>query len=678
MAAAITAAFGLVLRVLFLIQSAGDPLRTHLGLDMAGYDRWARAILAGRGLGEAPFTQAPLFPLLLSAAYAVLGPDPVRALWAHLLPGAVAVFLTALAAGRWKGPVAAWTAGLLVALYKPAIFYTGVLLPPAWVLAVAAVCVWLGMRHDPKRPARSTEALVGLAYGILALGQPAALLAVVPAVWFLADAGRRRRAAVLMLAGAALPLFLTLLYNGISGAWSPVAVNGGINLYIGNGPEANGAYVRPAGVREDRDLLGIAAAGGATVPGSAGPRSVDSGSAGPGSADPGGAAAARANASWTRRAIGFAATHPFRTAGLGARKLLLFFGQYEIPQVESLPFERRYAGLLRLPLPGMALLAAAGLLGFLLARRDRAARWLALSAAAVAVGVCVFFVTARFRMPAVPFLAVLAGGGAVESVSLFRSDRRRALLPVAAALAVCVLLTLNLSGIDARAGEGQYRFRLGVILESEGRAPEAMEEYREALTLDPSIGKAEVNLGALLARQGKLEEARAHLERGVALDPLSAVGFVNLGQIRQVQGRLEEALGFYESARRADPTSVSARENAALALYELGRVDEARPLFDEVSRAAPSGSPPALRARNLLTILAGRTGNGWKSSAALRQADIRFSQGDRQGASRLYNEALREPGAAEAAQAMLAGMGARATGEPRVSGGSSGAPAGVR
>jgi len=30
--------------------------------------------------------------------------------------------------------------------------------------------------------------------------------------------------------------------------------------------------------------------------------------------------------------------------GLFVRKLLLFFGQYEVPQVESLPFERRYSG----------------------------------------------------------------------------------------------------------------------------------------------------------------------------------------------------------------------------------------------------------------------------------------------------------------------------------------------
>ena len=110
-AALVCAAVALLLRLFYLTEAAGNPFWRHLGLDMTGYDEWAQAILHGHGLGEAPFTQAPLFPLLLSAAYAVVGTDPVRALWIHLLPGTLAVFLVAHAAGIWKGSAAAWGAG---------------------------------------------------------------------------------------------------------------------------------------------------------------------------------------------------------------------------------------------------------------------------------------------------------------------------------------------------------------------------------------------------------------------------------------------------------------------------------------------------------------------------------------------------------------------------------------
>lgn len=664
-------ALAVFLRVIYLVQSSANPFRTHLGLDMAGYDRWARAILQGQGLGEAPFTQAPLFPLLLSLTYAILGPDPVRALWMHLVPGALAVIFAAKAAGLWKGSVAAWGAGLLLALFKPAIFYTGVLLPPAWALGFASLVLYGTVRAllFPSSFHGGGFLLLGAGYGLLALAQPAALAALLPAAWWLwrgeqgerVGGGRdaredlrgrtsrrlsRTRARIGWLAtGTGAVLLLPFLYNGLAGgAWTPIAVNGGINLYIGVGPEANGAYVRPPGMREDRDLLGIEAA-----------RAAEGGAAAVPNATFG---AAEADRFWRVRAAGHALAHPGRTLALYGRKLLFFFGQYEIPQVESLPFERRWSWLLKTPLPGMAFVTGLGLLGLLLLRRDPMARYLALSAAAIALGVSVFFVTARFRLPAVPFLALLGGGAMAElwgsGAAPGAGQRRRIGISIAAGATVAILLSLNLAGIDAEAGQGQYHFRLGVILEGERRIPEAVNEYARALQLDPTLGKAEVNLGTLLARAGRLPEARAHLERGVRLDPLSTVGQVNLGQLHQLEGRASEALAAYQAAVRIDPSNVAARENLAYLLYEAGRLDEARVELNATARLAPPGSPSALRSQGLLTLMEERRNLGREGAAAsslpLRRADLRLAQADVEEAARLYREAAAAPGGEEAAR----------------------------
>ncbi|MBK8232719.1 MAG: hypothetical protein IPK72_19585 [Candidatus Eisenbacteria bacterium] len=59
---AVTSVAALLLRVIYLAESADNPFRRHLGLDLEVYDRWAREIAGGGGLGEAPFTQAPFFP----------------------------------------------------------------------------------------------------------------------------------------------------------------------------------------------------------------------------------------------------------------------------------------------------------------------------------------------------------------------------------------------------------------------------------------------------------------------------------------------------------------------------------------------------------------------------------------------------------------------------------------
>jgi len=623
MPAIITGGLAALLRAVYLVESSANPFRVHLGLDTAGYDRWARSIAAGEGLGEAPFSQAPFFPLILGLVYAVLGPDPAAALWTHLLPAVVATALTADAARRMWGTTAAWGSGLLLALYKPSIFYTGVLLPPSWVLALAALALWAVVRAAESPAAaigtgrsstgapdrgglRSARPLIGagLAFGALALAQPAAGVAAVCALWWLTrwpeadgreggrdrtvpgpgSAGRdrrARRAGLFFLGFAVLPLF-TLLYNGLSGgAWSLVSVNGGINLYIGNGPEANGAYVRPPAMREDRDLLGIDAARALSgqvapaVPGGTG----QAGGAGDGAFGPD-----DADRFWRGRALGEMAAHPGRTVVLFGRKLALFFGQYEVPQLESLPFERRYSFLLRLPLPGMALLVAVAAYGLWRRRRDPRAVWLAASAGVIALAVALFFVTGRFRAPAVPFLALLAGGG----IASFVEGRRRRVpwrecaAPVVAAALLAVLLVLNLPGLDRRASEGQYHYRLGVIREAERKPAEAMAEYARALELDPTLGKAEVNLGTLLARSGRLAEARARLERGVALDPQSAIGLANLGQVHQLEGRAEEALALYRRAIAVDPGYPTPRRAAARLLQELGRDEEARAILESV------------------------------------------------------------------------------------------------
>ena len=125
-----------------------------------------------------------------------------------------------------------------------------------------------------------------------------------------------------------------------------------------------------------------------------------------------------------------------------------------------------------------------------------------------------------------------------------------------------------------------------------------MQEYRRALALDPTLGKAEVNLGTLLARAGRLDEARVHLERGVALDPLSVIGMTNLGQLEQLQGRSgrgDRALP--ARARRSIRRHATARRFAAALLRETGETGGgASPEPDGGALTPPStpvpGPPP--------------------------------------------------------------------------------------
>jgi tetratricopeptide (TPR) repeat protein len=60
---------------------------------------------------------------------------------------------------------------------------------------------------------------------------------------------------------------------------------------------------------------------------------------------------------------------------------------------------------------------------------------------------------------------------------------------------------------------------LGAALASQGKLPEAIAHYSEALRIDPNHVLAHYNLGITLAREGKNQDAIRHLEMALKLNP---------------------------------------------------------------------------------------------------------------------------------------------------------------
>jgi Flp pilus assembly protein TadD len=60
---------------------------------------------------------------------------------------------------------------------------------------------------------------------------------------------------------------------------------------------------------------------------------------------------------------------------------------------------------------------------------------------------------------------------------------------------------------------------LASALFKKGRLNEAINEFREALRLNPDYAEAHCNLGAALGTQGRLDEAVTHLQEALRLRP---------------------------------------------------------------------------------------------------------------------------------------------------------------
>jgi tetratricopeptide (TPR) repeat protein len=178
---------------------------------------------------------------------------------------------------------------------------------------------------------------------------------------------------------------------------------------------------------------------------------------------------------------------------------------------------------------------------------------------------------------------------------------RRTALPAAALLAVLACM------VGARAQVGTWRsdsalweharavttgnylaeIMLGNLLAAQGRLPEAIEHYGEALRVRPGSAEAHNGLGAALAEQGRWEDAVPHYLEALRLRPGFAEAHSNLGNAYSQLDRFPEAEREFAEALRARPSLALAHANLGLALLRQGKADEAFEAFSEALRLEP-------------------------------------------------------------------------------------------
>jgi tetratricopeptide (TPR) repeat protein len=103
---------------------------------------------------------------------------------------------------------------------------------------------------------------------------------------------------------------------------------------------------------------------------------------------------------------------------------------------------------------------------------------------------------------------------------------------------------------------------LASIAQAEGKAAEAVEEYRQAVALGGEHPLLEYEFGHALLRAGAVEEAVEHLGRAVAREPYWADARLELGRAYEAAGKTAEALEAYERYTRLAPRKAAATVQA--------------------------------------------------------------------------------------------------------------------
>ena len=571
----------LALRLAHLATIARSPFLEHLGLDPLFHDEWGRRIASGEWVGTGLFYQDPLYAYFLGVVYAIFGHQRIAAVAIQLLLGTLVAPMLFAAADRALGRGPAIVAGLLAATYLPAIYYEGLILKAWMEIFFTAASFWALSRAIGGRrlvPWCATGAFLGL--GCLVRGNLVLPVAAV-ALWVLVDrsATDPKRASRLawrefaaLVLGVAVVLGVVAMRNRlVGGEWIVTTAQAGQNFYQGNHAGATtGRYVVLPFVRsnpkyEEHDFVAEA--------------ERRSGRTGMTTRD--------ASRFWFGEGLAWIRAHPGAWLRLMAKKAVVLWEAYEVPDNLDYYVYRETAPVLRLPLPGFGLVAPLGLLGaFLLWKRPAWVRGVLVHVAVYAASVLLFFVIARYRLAMIPALLPLAGYAVVHVAGTARAAARRqgsraralALLGALAALLAFSNLPVRApanhwssrlaaaTGLPARPESSSVaHFNLGVLIAKEGKLEDAERELREALRQDPSHVQIYVELGKVLAREGRTDEAIGMYRRALELEPRDATVHHVLGILHRRRGDLEAAKAEFRMALEIDPRRPdSARELAGL------------------------------------------------------------------------------------------------------------------
>ncbi|HME36281.1 MAG TPA: tetratricopeptide repeat protein [Candidatus Sulfotelmatobacter sp.] len=127
----------------------------------------------------------------------------------------------------------------------------------------------------------------------------------------------------------------------------------------------------------------------------------------------------------------------------------------------------------------------------------------------------------------------------------------------------------------------------GLLLEKQQKLPEAENEFKQALALDPS-SDAVTGLANIYMRSGRLPEAEAELRKLVAAHPDQADPRIQLGRVLAAEGKNDDAITELQAGAKLAPADVSLQRDLADLYMIAKKYDQAEAAFRALLTAHPN------------------------------------------------------------------------------------------
>ena len=434
----------------FLLWYSATPLGLYPVLDGREMLVLARTIARGDLAAEA-FYRAPLYPAMLALLIELRGVEDSLPLVARVFNGSChvlnAYLAWTIAAALWRNTRACVVATALVGLNPVLLHFAADPLDITFAVTLMLGGLALGVRSLAATggAALGQRVAAGLLFGLAVLARPHMLL--IALAWPLALAllplsGSR---AGNVLAGLSPVVLVLLAFGGVNyqlaGDFRVLPWQGAYNLWAATKPGAHGRYYEQSGAV----LVNDPAANPARVESE---RLYQIENPGVPAADYG-----AMSRYWRARAVAAQLGDPLAALSRMAGKTYYLVNNFEQYNNKTYAFHKQRSPWLVINPICWSLILGLGVWGVLLGWRNPATRLITLFGLSYAVGVIAFFVSARFRVPLVPLLAISAGFiGAPRAATT-------ALSPCSNVLAAAVAATVTaLSLLPLNAGEAEKTY----------------------------------------------------------------------------------------------------------------------------------------------------------------------------------------------------------------------------
>lgn len=531
------------------------PLLEHS--DSYSYFLWAKDISAGELSGAGAFMKWPLYAYFLGFFFKLFGDNAAVVYFFQYILGAVNCVAAYFIGKKIFDRRAGFIAGIFCSLYGLFIFYESLLVYVSLSLFLNSL-LFLFILKIQHGPGRRNLFWLGIFLGICAITQASIIIFGIFAVlWILKKNSLALRNAArglsFFILGLAAVIGSVTLRNYLAEKdFVLIAGNVGFNFYCGNNPKASGTFFCPSNIglnQEDmfRDAVIMAN-------NESGRRLTTRG----------------ASDFWFRKAASFILKEPVNYSKLFLRKLAVIFSPIEFIHDIEYHLIANKIRIFKVIFTDLKFILPAAFLGMLFSRkRFKDTAFLYMALVSLALGISLFFVSSRYRVTMVPYLAVFAGFG-ISSVWEKLRNKRFAILAGSFAFLSASFFLLNSFGARLEKGLSknndlilEAHFIKAIDYKNNSDYRNALDELEAVCRINPSEQRALFQAAVIYLRLNELKAAEEKFRQVIQVNPLSVDAYYDLGLMYNRQRRFFEAKEMLKRAVSLDP------ENAA-SHFELG------------------------------------------------------------------------------------------------------------